>query len=166
MFKSKQFTTILTASGIFVLGAHLVAQQEETKTRSISRVAAPLVPEIKSLIEARIATAGEIYRAELRRLTETHLLPAEDLGMWSRQWMDDQLRLGSGPTERIAALQAHLGRVKRVEELTDNYAKVGQGRPTATPRAKYLRLEAEQMLAEARAAYPEIPLPGAKNVPE
>jgi len=166
MAKSTIVAAGLTALGIFAVGAHLVAQQEGGKGGAVPKALGPLDPAIRSLVEARIATAGEVYRGEMARYENTNMAPAEDLAMWSRLWMEDQLRLRPGPAGTIAAIQAHLERATRLEELLDGYAKTGQGRSTAPLKAKYFRLEVQQMLAEFRAAHPEIPLPASKVAPK
>ena len=76
--------------------------------------------------------------------------------------MEEQIKLGPDPAEQLAAIQAHLERVRRLEEVMENYAKTGQGRKVSPAKAKYFRLEAEQMQAEARAAHPEVPMPAPK----
>lgn len=73
--------------------------------------------------------------------------------------MEDQLRLGPGPAGTLAAIQAHLLRMKRLEGIADRYAKAGQGRVADALKVRYFRLEAGQKLAEARATFPGVPLP-------
>jgi hypothetical protein len=158
---------------VFAAGAGLFAQQEGGTARkpggadqSKPQGPSPVDPATRALIEARIATASEIYNGEMTRHEQTNGLPPDDTPMWSLRWMEDQIRLNAGPAETLAAIQAHLERVKRLEGLLDGYARTGQGRFTSPLRAKYFRLEAEQMLAEARTAHPQLSLPTPKTAIE
>jgi hypothetical protein len=165
-----KFKMVAVALFVFVACAGLFAQQEVGTARKpggadpSKRQGPPSVdPASRALTEARVATASEIYNGEMARLVEqTSGLPSDDLPMWSRRWMEDQIKLDSGPVATLAAIQAHLERMKRLEGLLDGYAQTGQGRFTSPLRAKYHRLEAEQMLAEFRTAHPDIPMPTPK----
>ena len=170
---------VAVALGLFAAGAGLFAQQEGGTARkpggaapSVPKGLPDVAPTIRALIEARLATAREVYGSEMARVEQMNGLPPDDLPMWSRRWMEDQIRLNPGPAETLAAIQSHLERVKRLEGLADQYAKTGQGRSATPLRAKYFRLEAEQMLAEARIlagarmAHPEVPVPSPETTKE
>ncbi len=72
--------------------------------------------------------------------------------------MDEELRLHADPAAKLTAIADHLERVKRLEEIADNYARAGQGRHCDALKARYYRLEAEQMLAEARVEHGDVPI--------
>ena len=126
--------------------------------------AATVDPTIRALIEARVATAREVFEREMSRLENVTPISYEDTATWSRRWMDEELRLNPGPAETLGVIRDHLERVKRVEENASGYARAGQGRVADVLKAKYFRLEAEQRLAEARALYPGVALPPHKAV--
>ena len=151
--------------GILVVSAGLLAQQTngggagqrgaEPDQPAIKGLA-PLDPAVKALIEARLTTAREVFEQEIARIEQTLPPFSDDTSVWSRRWMEEQLRLSPKPADKLAAIQAHLERAKRIEKSTEQYAKTGQFRTADALKAKYFSLEAEQMLAEARATQPNV----------
>jgi RND family efflux transporter MFP subunit len=125
----------------------------ENRREDVPKEPAP----IRALIEERAATARQIVEEDMQRLKASLALPGDEVPIWSRRWMDEQIRLNPAPAERIAAIQAHLARLKELEQILDGYTKTGQGRVSDALKMKYYRLEAEQMLAEARALVGDIP---------
>ena len=53
--------------------------------------------------------------------------------------------------DQIAALEAHLGRMRELEKLAKNFAKVGQGSAHDAFAAEYYRADAELQLLRAKA---------------
>jgi hypothetical protein len=167
MTKLKVIAVPLASVAILSAGAGLLAQQTggggagprggEPGQPAAAHGLAPVAPAIKALIEARIGTARGIFELEMKRFEDALTIFPDDTSVWSRRWMEDQLRLGPKPAEKLAAIQAHLERVKRLEKIADQYARTGQGRTSDALKAKYFRLEAEQMLVEARATQPDVP---------
>ncbi len=140
------------------------AQKEGRPANPVAIPAAPLDPAVKGLIEERIKTAREIYEQQMIRLVETHQsAPFDEIASWSRRWMEDQLRLNPAPVEKLGAIQAHVERVRFLAKTAADYARTGQGRSEDALKVKYLLVEAEQMLAEARAAHPDVALPAPKG---
>ena len=125
-------------------------------------------PAVKALIENRLVTAREIVQSEMQRLETTVRQAVEDTPLWSRRWMDEELRLQTDPAARLIVIADHLERAKRLEQITNNLAKAGQCRHSDALKARYYRLEAEQMLLEARPTYGNVPdhLPESKGVGE
>jgi hypothetical protein len=70
---------------------------------------------------------------------------------WSRLVLDSQRELGGSKAERVAALEAHLGRMRRLEALVKKVRKIGFGFSTDVGASEYYRLEAEAWLETARA---------------
>ena len=116
-------------------------------------------PAIRSLIEARIETARGVFERVMKRYEQSQVLIHEDTPVWSRRWMEEEISLSTTSAEKVSAILKHLERTKKLEQIVDQYAKVGQGQVEDTLKCKYFRLEAEQMLAEVRAASPDVPLP-------
>ncbi len=117
----------------------------------------PAAPPGRALVQERAATARQIVEQDMQRLKAAMTLPGDDFPAWSRRWMEEQIRLHPAPAERIAAIQAHLARMKELEQILDGYAKTGQGRVVDALKMKYFRLEAEQMLAEGKAIVGDLP---------
>jgi hypothetical protein len=165
MTKLKVIAVTLASAGILTVGAGLLAQQSKGSGVG-QRVGGPgepatkdtvsVDPAIKPLIESCVATAREVFEQEIKRYEETLTAFPDDTAFWSRRWMEDQLRLGLKQAEGLAAIQAHLERVKHLEKIAEQYAKAGQGRTSDALKAKYFRLEAEQMLVVARSMYRDV----------
>ncbi len=102
----------------------------------------------------RIELASRLYEEMVKRNETMVGSPfPEDAPMWSRRWMEDEVRVARNHAERVAATENHLARTKRLEETAENYAKAGQAPHVTALKMRYFRLEAEQLLAEAQAAY-------------
>ncbi len=173
MTKLKVIAVALASLGIPALGAGLLAQQtggggagqrDGEPDQPTTKGLGPVEPAIKALIEARVETAREVFKQEIERYEHTLTIFPDDTSVWSRRWMEEQLRLSPKPAEKLAAIQAHLERVKRPERIADQYAKIGQGRVSDALKAKYFRLEADQLLAEAQVTHPNVPLPAPKSI--
>ena len=169
MTNIKLISAVLTSLGGLTIGAGLLAQQTKlgagNQPAAVSLPSAPkgseavAPPAIKALIEARIATAREIVQGQTQRAESSVAPPAEDTADWSRRWMDDELRLRTNPAARLTAIADHLERTKRLEQIADNLARAGQLRHSDALKARYHRLEAEQILLEARATHGTDPNP-------
>jgi hypothetical protein len=70
---------------------------------------------------------------------------------WSRLLLDSQQDLSDAKADRIAALEAHLERMKRLEVLVLKVRKLGFGFSTDVGATAYYRLEAERWLEKVRA---------------
>ena len=165
MTRFKLFAVAVPFLAVLAVGAGLLAQQtgggdlgqrDGKPDQPTAKGLAPVDPAVNALIKARLETARDVFKHEMDRYENTLTLFADDTAVWSRRWMEAELRLSPTPTEKLAAIQAHLERVKRLETIADQYAKAGQGKTLDALKAKYFRLEAEQMLAEARATQPNV----------
>ena len=74
----------------------------------------------------------------------------DDMSIWSKHWMEDEIRIDSRPHARLLAIQGHFDRMKTVEDRMMNWVKAGQIRESDALKANYYRLEAETMLLEAQ----------------
>ena len=70
---------------------------------------------------------------------------------WSKIVLDSQQDLSDAKADRIATLEAHMGRMKRLEALVLKVRGLGFGRSTDVGATAYYRLEAELWLEDARA---------------
>jgi hypothetical protein len=166
----KRLAILLTSLGVLVASQGLIAQQPGGEVRQPVRNPArsttgnrAVDPGIKALIEARLATAREVYESDIQRYQGFVAPPSDDTAVWSRRWMEEKLQLNPGPAETLASIWDHLERVKQLEAIAEAYARNGQGRKSDALKMRYYRLEAEQLLAEARAAHPGVPLPSPKE---
>ncbi len=154
----KWIALIVTILWIVAAGTGLFAQSGAARVKAPDR----MDPAVKSLIEARIATAREVFKSIMLRCENAPIPLPDDTPAWSRRWMEDQIRLGLDPVGKLSAIQDHLERIRRLESIKEQYAKAGQGLFEDVLKMKYYRLEAEQMLAEVRAANPGVTLPRPK----
>jgi len=155
MAKLKAIVAACVFFGVLALGTGLIAQQRTGGGANQTKGIVPMDPTVKALIEARLAVAKEVFETTMQRHKETFAKGVlDDMAVWSRRWMDEQIHLDPNPIKNVAAIQDHLERTKRIEAMVDNYAKTGQGQAEDTLKVKYFRLEAEQMLAELRIVNP------------
>jgi hypothetical protein len=162
MAKLKLIVAVLAFFGVLVLGTGLIAQQRAGGRVGQTTGAGSMAPTIKALIEARIAVAKEAYETTMAPPRDG---PLDDMPLWSRRWMDEQILLDSSPIKRLAAIQDHLDRTKLLEAIAEQRVQSARGRVTDTLKVKYFRLEAEQMIAELRIINPALPLPKAAAKP-
>ncbi len=174
MSVAKMSGLALATSGFLAAGLVLLGQNsgrgalpdDGKPPGPVPKRAGPTDPAVKALIEERIKTSREIYQQQMVRLAETHQsAPFDEIASWSRRWMEDQLRLGPPPVEKLGAIREHVERTRSLAKLAADYARTGQGRLEDALKVKYLLIEAEQMLVEASAAHPGIVLPAIKPEP-
>ena len=104
--------------------------------------------------KARAAAAGEAYKLAWLRLVE-NVEPAssanlEVLHLWSRRGMEAQQEVSNKKEDKIAAAQAHLERMKQLEDLVKKLVNGGVRVLDSAP-AKFYRLEAERQVLLAKA---------------
>jgi RNA polymerase sigma factor (sigma-70 family) len=127
-------------------GFHLyIAKREDSKPRP----AAKANDKLNALLKERQDTAKAEWEDRNQQFiagqgTFSFLYDA------GRRWLDSQLDMTDKQSDRVAALEAHLQRMKELEKVQQ--ARFDAGR-IATPdlaQAKYYRLEAEIMLERAK----------------
>jgi hypothetical protein len=109
---------------------------------------APLRP---PLAEARYQAAAKQFEEvwTYYRQSRTESFPVY---LWSRLLLDAQRELSDKPADRIAALEAHLARMQRLETLVKKVRRLGFGFSIDVGATNYYRLEAEHWLERAKAA--------------
>jgi len=103
------------------------------------------------LAKARAAAAQETYEGQVCR----HAIDAsgptfESIYLWSRRWLEAEQALATDKAGRLAALQAHLDRMRKWEATKTEQRKQGFVAAYEVPQARFYRLEAEIWLAEAK----------------
>jgi hypothetical protein len=110
--------------------------------------AAPDINSRRALLEAAKAT----YAAYLkRRQIEVLAVDPEYLYRWSRRWLQAERALADSKNKRVAACAAHLERMRGLETLEDQMVRSAAAAPGDLHAVKFYRIEAEQLLAEAKA---------------
>jgi hypothetical protein len=102
--------------------------------------------------KARAEAAGKVYRGMLERMKiDPNGPPDPDkLYQWSRRWMEAEQELSAKKDDRVAAAEAHLERMKKLETTFKQLLEkkmVSQVEPAAQT---FFRLEAERSLAEVK----------------
>jgi len=113
-------------------------------------VAAP--PDAKvppELLRAQLDAAQEAY-ALAEALYRQGKGEPESVYRWSHRWLTAQQALAGTKAERTATAEAHLGRMKRLEEVAKAAVRVGTGSPLDERAAKFYVAEAEVWLAQAK----------------
>ena len=160
MNKLNVVAVTLVTVGLIPVGAGLLAQQPKRggagqrngqSGQTTLTDMTPANPVIRAIVEARLATARQIFEEELTQIQQTNVPFTDDISVWSRHWMEAQLRLSPTMADKRAAIQAHVERARRVEKIAVEQANAGNFRTSDSLKAKYFRLEAEYLLAEARA---------------
>jgi RND family efflux transporter MFP subunit len=107
--------------------------------------------DVKKLTQARLEAARKTYEMLLQRYKNaTDRLDTEKMYQWSRRWMEAGRDLASKQDERVAAVQAHLDRMKDLERLATALSKAGQGLMSDVSAAEFYRTEAELWLAREK----------------
>jgi hypothetical protein len=103
------------------------------------------------LAKARAAAARETYEALLGRYAIDPKGPGfESIYLWSRRWLEAEQAAAADKAGRLAALQAHLERMKKWETIKTEALKQGLAPKYEVPQARFYRLEAESWLAETQ----------------
>jgi hypothetical protein len=69
--------------------------------------------------------------------------------VWSRLVLDSRAEMGDKPADRVAALEDHLSRMRKLETLIKKVRRLGFGRSYDVGASEYYRLEAEHWLERA-----------------
>jgi hypothetical protein len=139
MTKRRMIAAALVSLGGLATSAALLAQGPGEKG-----------PRGKALIEARLATAREAYDVNMR-LWQNARADLADIPLWSRRWMNEEIRLAPGPAAKVAAIEAHLERLRSIAQVARARKEAARGTDLDILEARYEVLEAEEMLADARA---------------
>jgi hypothetical protein len=104
----------------------------------------------------RSALAEARYKAALKQFEEvwTYYRQARTdsfpVYLWSRLTLDSERDLSDKQADRIAALEAHLDRMQKLEALVKKVRRLGFGFSTDVGATEYYRLEAEHWLERTK----------------
>jgi hypothetical protein len=114
---------------------------------------APAQPEkanaVSPLAEAR-------YHAAVKQYDETWAyyrqarIDSYQVYIWSRFVLESRRGIAVKPAEHVTAIEDHLDRMKKLEELVKKIRRLGFGRSYDVGASEYYRLEAELWLEKAR----------------
>jgi hypothetical protein len=104
---------------------------------------------------ARSALAEARYKAAARQFEEVWAFYRQSRTdsfqtyYWSRLVLDSERDLAAARAGRVAAAEAHLERMRRLEALVKRVRKLGFGFSTDVGATEYYRLEAERWVEQA-----------------
>jgi hypothetical protein len=107
-------------------------------------------PDLSAMLEAR-------HRAAVDQFEETWVYykqarsDAYPVYVWSRFVLEARFDMSDKKPDRIAALEAHLDRMKKLEALVKKVRRLGFGQAIEVGATEYYRIEAEYWLAHERA---------------
>ncbi len=112
---------------------------------------APPVPpsQLSTLAKARLEAARKQYQ-ETWSYYQQARIDTYQVYVWSKIILDCEREMTEKPAEHIAAIENHLGRMKKLEALVKKVRRIGFGRSYDVGASEYYRLEAEHRLALAR----------------
>lgn len=102
------------------------------------------------LAEARYQAAIKQYEITWSYYQQNRI-DSYQVYVWSRFVLEARRDMGETPAEEIIAMEDHLARMKKLEELVRRIRRLGFGRSYDVGAVEYYRLEAEHWLALARA---------------
>jgi hypothetical protein len=105
---------------------------------------------VESLGKARLEAAVKQYD-ETWAYYQQARIDSYQVYVWSRIIMDSRREMSAKAADRLAALEEHLTRMKRLEALIVKVRRLGFGRSYDVGAAQYYRLEAEHWLELERA---------------
>jgi hypothetical protein len=107
-------------------------------------------PAPSSLAEARYKAAVKQFEEvwTYYRQSRTESFPVY---LWSRLVLDAERDLNDKPAGHVVALEAHLGRMQRLETLVKKVRRLGFGFSIDVGASEYYRTEAEYWLERAKA---------------
>ncbi len=114
-------------------------------------------------LKTRAETARQIFEQESEHVRAGIAAITDEIALWSRRWMEDELQLRNTPAEKIAAIQDHVDRLRHLEKQMEAAVQTGRMLASHPLKMKYFRLEAEHQLSEFHAAHPDVPLPEPKE---
>ena len=100
----------------------------------------------------RLEAARKVYEGifQRARIDPNAALDPDKLALWSRRWMEAERELGDTKEQKIAAVQGHLDRMKKLEGTVKQMLQARLVSPIEVAAQEYYRLEAEQWLAQAK----------------
>jgi hypothetical protein len=86
---------------------------------------APAASSTADLTEAKLQAARKTYDATIKAM-QTGQTDAEKVYVWSRRVLEGERDRGAKKADHAAALEAHLGRMKELREMTTQRYRAGQ----------------------------------------
>jgi hypothetical protein len=109
---------------------------------------------ITGLLKEQLASARKAFELNWKSY-QTHVRFAADpesICLWSKRWLDAEQALAKKKSEKSSALEDHIARIKMLEESVAKLSKIEASFQRQLAMVTFFRLEAEILLAQAKAA--------------
>jgi hypothetical protein len=106
--------------------------------------------QLKSLATARLQSAIKQYD-ETWAYYQQARIDSYQVYVWSKLILDCRRDMAEKPADRLAALDDHLSRMKKLESLVKKVRRLGFSRSYDVGASEYYRLEAEYWRAQEKA---------------
>ncbi|AGA27238.1 hypothetical protein [Singulisphaera acidiphila] len=124
------------------------APSEQPKSNQLGQPAPIGLQSPKELAKARLELARQAFA--VMKLNQERGVARGDHDLWSLRLMEEERNASGNKAERIAAVQAHLDRVKKWEAETARLFKGGEVDLMLYMDTQWKRLEAESLLAKEK----------------
>lgn len=103
-----------------------------------------------ALAKTKVAAAKTTYEVTVKAFAEGKA-DAEKVYLWSRRWMEAQRDVSGKQPDRVAAVEAHLERMKELRKTAEARYRIAQAPPADVLGADFSIAEAELWLAQVKA---------------
>lgn len=110
----------------------------------------PPRPEPASLADARVQAGEKAFDMAWLYYSENRV-DSEKVYRWSRRLLEASREAATDKADHVAACQAHLGRIKKLEAKIRKIRNLGFGNSLDVVEVEYFRKEGDLWLAEAGA---------------
>jgi len=126
-----------------VFGVGLIS----TAVAAPAPVDARILPE---LAKARLDAARKAYELSWGKYEKGVTVDVEKLYIWSCRWLDSQRAMSDKKADEVAAVEAHLNRMKKLEELVKKKYDADSAAAADYAATQFYRTEAEIWLSQAK----------------
>jgi multidrug efflux pump subunit AcrA (membrane-fusion protein) len=117
--------------------------------------------DLKALFQARLDAARRAYEEAVKSTQQTRrvadliipLARPQDVATWSLRWLNAQREMSGKKEDQIAALEAHLNRMKELQKRVTEMNKNGLASSLEVSAVEFHRREAELWLAREKAKF-------------
>jgi hypothetical protein len=107
-------------------------------------------PTVSELAKARLQAAREVYKGLIQE-RQIGRGDGSAIAEWSPHLLEAELEVATTKADRLAALEAHLARMKDNEKIWQGRFDAGRVLAVDLTRARFARLDAELRLAKEKA---------------
>ncbi len=148
--KLKMWAVALFVAVVVMGGGAIAFQKADAPPPSQKKAPQPAAKEREDIVTRLMKRKFEVASAGLKAAQELFLggrTTPDDMYYWSKRCLEAEREMNSTPAGQQAALEAHLGRMKQLEEVTTSRYDAGRAAMTSKYFGEFARVEAELWLA-------------------